>query len=119
MPRSQFQKQLVLPLIAAAVFAALLFLVVPLFAPLSLSAEQFQSLPADQKAQQEMAQATSEWVGRLLKIALLLSLMFALVRVVSHLIFVTLFRARKGKEAPSLVRDIFSLVAYILFTTLI
>ena len=119
MPRSQFQKQLVLPLIAAAVFAALLFLVVPLFAPLSLSAEQFQSLPADQKAQQEIAQATSEWVGRLLKIALLLSLMFALVRVVSHLIFVTLFRARKGKEAPSLVRDIFSLVAYILFTTLI
>ncbi|MGH9968177.1 MAG: cyclic nucleotide-binding domain-containing protein [Pyrinomonadaceae bacterium] len=55
----------------------------------------------------------------LLKLLLLALLAYLFVRALNSLIFVLAFRLRKGFEAPSLVRNIFSIVAFTILFFLI
>jgi small-conductance mechanosensitive channel/CRP-like cAMP-binding protein len=108
MSSSRLKKQLVFPLFATALFAVLLYLVLPSFAPSLLSdAELRTTAPGFYRVQ------------LLTKIALWLSLMFVCVRLAGAFLFDVVFRIRKGREAPSLIRDLFSIVAYILLVALI
>lgn len=53
------------------------------------------------------------------QIALSLTLTFIVVRALNELIFGIVFRRRKGYEAPELIRNIFTLVAYTLVVAVI
>lgn len=57
-------------------------------------------------------QNAARWFSLLAEMGMWLSLGLVLVRVLGEVVFL-LFRKRKGREAPSLMRDIFSLVAYV------
>jgi len=108
MSSSRLKKQLALPLVATGLFAVLLYLVLPAFAP---------SLPpgADLKTNAP----AFYWLQLLSKIALWFSLMFVGVKLAGAFLFDFVFRIRKGREAPSLIRDLFSIVAYILIVAFI
>jgi small-conductance mechanosensitive channel/CRP-like cAMP-binding protein len=109
MSSSRLKKQLVIPLFATALFAVLLYLVLPAFVP--------ASLPPDGDLR---TNAPGFYRVQLLaKIALWLSVMFVCVRLAGAFLFDVVFRIRKGREAPSLIRDLFSIVAYILVVALI
>lgn len=119
MALQKLQTQLILPLLAAALFALLAFIVAPNFEPLALDDAQRQALSADQIAQYQIMADSYSLIRRILLSAMWLCLAFAFVRLLSRFIFNFLFRLRKGREAPTLVRDIFSLAANILFAVLI
>ncbi|HEX8457539.1 MAG TPA: mechanosensitive ion channel family protein [Pyrinomonadaceae bacterium] len=105
---SRLKHQLALPLVATALFAVLLYLIVPSFAP---------ALPPG--ADLKTAAPVFYWVQLLAKIALWLSLMFVGVRLANAFLFDFLLRLRKDRETPTLVRDLFSIVAYILVVAFI
>ncbi|HLL71973.1 MAG TPA: mechanosensitive ion channel family protein [Pyrinomonadaceae bacterium] len=108
MKSSRLKKQLTLPLVATALFAVLLYIVLPYFAPTPATGDDLRaSAPA------------FYWARLLTKIALWLSLMFVGVRLANAFLFDLIFQLRKGREAPSLVRDLFSIVAYILVVAFI
>ncbi len=96
---SRLRNQLAFPLVATATFAVVLYLVLPFFTPSSSGEDLRARAPG------------FYWVQLLTKIALWLSLMFIGVRLASAFIFDLIFRLRKGREAPTLVRDLFSIVA--------
>ena len=108
MNSSRLKKQLVFPLVATALFAILLYLVLPALAP---------ALPPG--AELKTTDPGFYWVQLFTKIALWLSLMFVGVRLAGAFLFDLVFRIRKGREAPSLIRDLFSIVAYILIVAFI
>lgn len=108
MSSSRLKKQLALPLVAVAAFVVLLYLVLPAFAP-----------PLAPDADLKTAAPSFYWVQLLTKIMLWLSLMFVGVRLAGAFLFDFIFRIRKGREAPSLIRDLFSIVAYILIAAFI
>jgi small-conductance mechanosensitive channel/CRP-like cAMP-binding protein len=108
MNSSRLKKQLVLPLVATALAAALLYLVLPYFAP-----------PLAPDADVKSVAPGHYWAQLLARLALWLSLMFVGVRLAGAFLFDLVFPLRKGREAPSLVRDLFSIVAYILVVALI
>jgi small-conductance mechanosensitive channel len=108
MSSSRLKKQLVLPLVATAVFALLLYLVLPAFAPSPSPVGDLRT-----------GAPGFYWVQLLTKIVLWLSLMFVGVRLAGAFVFDFVFRIRKGREAPSLIRDLFSIVAYILVVAFI
>ncbi|MDT5061936.1 MAG: hypothetical protein QOH63_2395 [Acidobacteriota bacterium] len=54
-----------------------------------------------------------EMIMNIVKVILWMILAIAVLRALADLIFGTLFRRRKGYEAPTLIRNIFSMVAYI------
>ncbi|MGH9941978.1 MAG: cyclic nucleotide-binding domain-containing protein [Pyrinomonadaceae bacterium] len=114
-----FRKQLALPLAFAALFALAVYVVAPAFAPVELSDKQLQTLGGEQAQQYGMVLDSYRLVLKLLKIGLWLSLMFASVRLASHFVFSFIFRLRKGREAPRLVRDLIALVAYVLIATIV
>lgn len=58
------------------------------------------------------AQAAFDAVLKIIKLAIWSGLIILLVRALSAAIFGLAFRLRKGTEAPSLVRNIFSLIAF-------
>ncbi|HEY9402354.1 MAG TPA: mechanosensitive ion channel family protein, partial [Pyrinomonadaceae bacterium] len=107
MSSSRLKKQLVLPLGATALFAVLLYFVLPSFAPPTPAENLRANAPG------------FYWAQLLTKIALWLSLMFVGVRLAGAFLFDFIFRIRKGREAPSLIRDLFSIVAYILIVAFI
>jgi small-conductance mechanosensitive channel/CRP-like cAMP-binding protein len=107
MNSSRLKKQLALPLIATAVLAVLLSLVLPSFAPPPGGGDLRTSAPG------------FYWVQLLTKIALWLGIMFVGVRLAGAFVFDFIFRIRKGREAPSLIRDLFSIVAYIVVVAFI
>ncbi|HEY9401210.1 MAG TPA: mechanosensitive ion channel family protein [Pyrinomonadaceae bacterium] len=107
MNSSRLKKQLVFPLIATAVFVILLYVVLPSFAPPPTGGDLRASAPG------------FYWAHLLSKIGLWLSLMFVGVRLAGAFLFDFIFRIRKGREAPSLIRDLFSIVAYILIVAFI
>ena len=107
MKTSRHRNQIAFPLFATATFAVLLYLVLPFFAPPSAGEDLKASAPG------------FYWVRMLTKIALWLSLMFVGVRLTSAFLFDLIFRLRKKREAPTLVRDLFSIVAYVLIVALI
>lgn len=60
------------------------------------------------------SKSAAERIVDALQIALFLALTFVVVRALNELIFGVAFRKRKGYEAPDLIRNIFSLIAYAL-----
>jgi small-conductance mechanosensitive channel/CRP-like cAMP-binding protein len=68
--------------------------------------------------EQRMAAALYEWVRTFISIAFWISIALIAVRALNELIFF-LFRKRKGYDAPSLMRDMFSLAAYVTSIALI
>ncbi|MDQ1523857.1 MAG: hypothetical protein QOE47_1781 [Pyrinomonadaceae bacterium] len=109
MSSSRLKKQLALPLVATALFAVLLYLVLPAFAP----------SPTPPGGQLQTAAPVFYWVQLFAQIALWLSLMFVGVRLAGAFLFDVVYRLRKRREAPSLVRDLFSIVVYILVVAVI
>jgi small-conductance mechanosensitive channel len=59
------------------------------------------------------AKQSFDMVMNIAWLVLWMSLAIVIVRALASLIFGTIFRLRKGYEAPSLIRNIFSIVAYI------
>jgi small-conductance mechanosensitive channel len=59
------------------------------------------------------AKASFQMVMNIIRLALWMSLAIVIVRALASLIFGAIFRRRRGYEAPSLVRNIFSIIAYI------
>jgi small-conductance mechanosensitive channel len=119
MSSSRLKKQLLWPLLATALCALLLYLLVPAFAPPALGDEQLRALSEFQRSEHGRAVSVYYWTNTLTKIALWLSLMFVAVRLVNSFLFDLIFRLRKGREAPSLIRDLFSIVAYVLIVAFI
>ncbi len=103
MNRPHLKKQLALPLIAAVVLWVARY-VVQQFAPL---------LSANPTPDEQRTLTMLQWAWTLLSIGLWLSLAFVVVRLLNEFVFF-IFRKRKGYAAPSLMRDIFSLVAYVI-----
>jgi len=99
MSRPALRKQLAFPLLASAVFGLALYLLHTISgAPLA----KFMTNP----------DGALEWTMRFVSIAFWLGVAFAAVRALNELVFLV-FRKRKGYDAPSLMRDIFSLVLYV------
>ena len=67
----------------------------------------------------EAAAASSEKVINITKIILWMTLAVVFIRGISGLIFGIGYRLRKGYEAPNLVRNTFSIVAYVIIFTLL
>jgi small-conductance mechanosensitive channel len=65
-------------------------------------------------AEEIEAQATFKMIINIIKVILWMILAIAIVRALASLIFGTIFRLRRGYEAPTLIRNIFSIVAYII-----
>jgi small-conductance mechanosensitive channel/CRP-like cAMP-binding protein len=100
MSRPPLRKQLALPLLASAVFGLALYLLHKISGePLS---SEFMTDP----------KGALQWAMRFASIAFWLSVAFVVVRALNELVFLV-FRKRKGYEAPSLMRDLFSLVLYV------
>jgi small-conductance mechanosensitive channel len=59
------------------------------------------------------ARESFQMVMNIIRLALWMTLAIVVVRALASLIFGTLFRLRRGYEAPSLIRNIFSIIAYI------
>jgi len=97
MSRPALRKQLALPLLAAAVFGLALYLL-----------HKISGEPLTAQAMTD-PQNPLQWVMKFISIAFWLGAAFAAVRALNELVFLV-FRKRKGYDAPSLMRDIFSLV---------
>ena len=109
MNRPRLKKQLAAPALATVACALALYLFYQLAPP---------APPPDAPAEQREAFEAYAWTGRLLKLGLWLSFALILVRALNELVFFV-FRKRRGYAAPSLVRDLFSLVAYALSAAII
>ncbi len=101
------RRQLLIPLVATGAFAVLLY-VVAAFAPQPLTMRQTFALSAQE------ATAAPLRVLVFIQLALWLSLMLLVVRLLGQFVFGFIFRLRKGQEAPRLIRDIFTIIAYVL-----
>lgn len=106
-PKKQhsFTLSLVLTLVVAGTLAAL-----------------YHFAPALQSVAQErtgLIPDISETIVKAIKSILWLIFAFVVVRAVNELIFGLAFRRRRGYEAPDLIRNIFSLVAYLIVFALI
>jgi small-conductance mechanosensitive channel/CRP-like cAMP-binding protein len=101
------RSQLIIPLLATVICALALYLLAEFASP-PLTIGQFFWLPAKD--------APTAYLHILLfvQLAMWLSLMLLVVRLVSQFIFGFIFRLRKGQDAPRLVRDIFAIIAYVL-----
>src|SRR5215208_1518535 len=102
MTRPPLKKQVAVPLVLAAIFGLAWYVL-----------WQFRwELPPVAAEQERMSHAAGEWVRTLARIAFWMSLALVAVRALNELAFL-IFRKRKGYEAPSLMRDLFSLVLYV------
>lgn len=102
MSRPPLKKHILVPLLFAALFWLALYVIRGLTPALPPN-------PTDQQRMSQMAGSVAETVA---SVALWMSLALVAVRALNALVFF-LFRKRKGYEAPSLMRDIFSLVLYL------
>jgi small-conductance mechanosensitive channel/CRP-like cAMP-binding protein len=101
------RKQIIYPLVGTAVCALALYLLAA-FAPATLTFTQIFALPA---AKTDSAVLR---VMLVVQLVLWLSLMVLVVRLAGLLVFNVGWRLRKGQPAPSLLRDIFAIIAYVL-----
>jgi small-conductance mechanosensitive channel len=102
MSRPPLKKHILVPLLFAALFWLALYVIRSLT----------PALPPNPTDQQRMSQ-TAGWVAETVaSVAFWMSLALVAVRALNALVFF-IFHKRKGYEAPSLMRDIFSLVLYI------
>ena len=95
-----------------AVFVVLALYLLHMFEP-SLRA-RFVHGPYSSPEAEAQANASFQMVLDLTRFALWMSLAIIVVRALAALIFSTIFRLRRGYEAPSLIRNMFSIVAYII-----
>ncbi|MBA3243129.1 MAG: mechanosensitive ion channel [Acidobacteria bacterium] len=109
MKRPELKKQIALPLLAAVVFGLIFYF---------LSQFAMPKPPADATNELQMSFVAQEWTRNLISALFFISLALIAVRALNEFIFFV-FRKRKGYEAPSLMRDIFSLVAYVTSVALI
>jgi small-conductance mechanosensitive channel/CRP-like cAMP-binding protein len=98
--RPQLKKQIAFPALAAALWGLALYVLTRLSSRPFTTA--FMTEPRD----------GFEWAMRLVSILFWMSLAFVAVRALNEFVFFV-FRKRKGYDAPSLMRDLFSLVAYV------
>jgi small-conductance mechanosensitive channel/CRP-like cAMP-binding protein len=106
MSRPLLKKQIAFPL-AAVIFFAATAGVYYLFDPQTIR----EYLSSHWSGQVSNIEHEKHPILLIIELGLLLSVAFLLVRVLGHFIF-WVFHKRKGYEAPSLVRDIFSIVCY-------
>ena len=102
MSRPPLKKHVLVPLLFAAIFWLALYIIRSLT----------PALPSNPTDQQRMSQVAGSVVEAVASVALWMSLALVAVRALNALVFFV-FRKRRGYEAPSLMRDIFSLVLYI------
>jgi small-conductance mechanosensitive channel/CRP-like cAMP-binding protein len=107
--RPELKKQIALPLAAALVFGLVLYFLYQFSPP---------EPPAGAPEQARMSYTAHEWAWNLVCVFFFLSLALIAVRALNEFVFFV-FRKRKGYEAPSLMRDIFSLAAYVVSIALI
>ncbi|HZT60327.1 MAG TPA: hypothetical protein VFA21_17110, partial [Pyrinomonadaceae bacterium] len=100
MSRPPLRKQIAFPLLASAVFGLTLYLLHKISG--AAFSSEFMTDPKD----------ALQWAMRFVSIAFWLSVAFVVARALNELVFLV-FRKRKGYEAPSLMRDLFSLVLYV------
>lgn len=70
--------------------------------------------PYETEIAELQARESFQMVMKIVWLVLWMSLAIVVVRGLASLIFETIFRLRRGYEAPSLIRNIFSIIAYIL-----
>ncbi|MCA1633155.1 MAG: hypothetical protein LC802_05395, partial [Acidobacteria bacterium] len=109
MKRPELKKQIALPLVAAVVFGLIFYFLYQFRMP---------EPPAGSADELRMSFMAQEWTRNLISALFFISLALIVVRALNEFIFFV-FRKRKGYEAPSLMRDIFSLVAYVTSIALI
>lgn len=107
-PRSK--NRVILFLSVAAVVVLALYLL-HVFEPSLRS--RFLHGPYQSKEAEDQARASFQMVMNIIWLVLWMSLAIVVVRALASFIFGTIFRLRRGYEAPSLIRNIFSIVAYI------
>jgi len=110
MPVSRVKKNLVIFAITTALVALLLFLVY-YFEP-SLRASFVD--PVADRDMHAAAASSFDNIFKITKIVLWMFLFIIIIRGINGLIFGFAFRLRKGYEAPNLVRNTFSIIAYII-----
>jgi small-conductance mechanosensitive channel len=102
MSRPPLKKQVTVPLVLAAAFGLAWYVL-----------GQFRWEPSPAAAERgRVSHAAAEWVRTLLAIAFWMSASLVAARALNELAFL-IFRKRRGYEAPSLMRDLFSLVLYV------
>jgi small-conductance mechanosensitive channel len=106
--RPELKRKLLLPLISTILITILLYLLSIFAQSLTGFATRLTGTPT-----------LYDSIFKLFNIALFISLTFILVRILAEFFFGFAFQKRKGYEAPRLVRDLFSLLAYILLFALI
>jgi small-conductance mechanosensitive channel len=104
MARSNFKNRLALFLVATTVVVLALIFVEPLF----------NSLVAP-----HMEDSTEPNTLKLFRLILLAMLAYLIVRAAKFLLFKLVFRVRSGSEAPALVQNIFSIVAFTILFVII
>jgi small-conductance mechanosensitive channel len=102
MTRPPLKKQIALPLVLAVVFGLAWYLLYQFRPPFS----------TDLPEAERVSYAANWWASTFASIACLMSLALVAVRALNELAFFV-FRKRKGYDAPSLMRDLFSLVCYV------
>ena len=107
--RPELKKQIALPLVAAALFGLVLYFLYQFSPP---------EPPADASEQLQMSFKAHEWARNVVYVFFFVSLALIAVRALNEFVFFV-FRKRKGYDAPSLMRDIFSLAAYVVSIALI
>jgi small-conductance mechanosensitive channel/CRP-like cAMP-binding protein len=107
--RPHLRNQLSLPLLFSLLFGLTLYIIYSVAPP--------RPLPGAPE-QQHITFLVFDWAWTLVSIGFWISLAFIAVRALNELIFF-IFRKRKGYDAPSLMRDIFSLAAYVTALALI
>ncbi|HEY0406685.1 MAG TPA: mechanosensitive ion channel family protein [Pyrinomonadaceae bacterium] len=111
MRRPQPKTQLALFLIVAAALMLALYAIHA--SELALTAYVVERMgPHATTAKEAEARAAFDAVLKIIKLLLWSGLIILLVRALSAAIFRLAFRLRKGTEAPSLIRNIFSLIAF-------
>ena len=108
MSRPPLKKQIAPPLLFAAVLGLTLYVL----------RQVSPELPPDATDQQKVARAANAWARTLVNVAFWAGVAVVAVRALNELVFLV-FRKRRGYEAPSLMRDLFSLVCYVTALTLI
>jgi small-conductance mechanosensitive channel/CRP-like cAMP-binding protein len=119
MARKRFTGQFVFPLVALALFGLALYFLPSVASPMLDWAKLATLTGAERDAYLYAASPAYYWAETLLRLAVLFSLMFLVVRLAGAFFFDIVFRLRKRREAPRFLRDIFSLVAYVVLASII
>ncbi|HEV7376732.1 MAG TPA: mechanosensitive ion channel family protein [Pyrinomonadaceae bacterium] len=108
MTRPKSRNRFIFLLFVTAVVGLLLYLL-HTFGPTLQEHYLRDTLPEER----DKAQVAFEMILNIIKVILWMILAIAILRALADLIFGTIFRRRRGYEAPTLIRNIFSMVAYI------